>query len=110
MKNIDHAMYEAADIDGANALSKFLHITIPALRPITMFLVITTTIQAFKLIVQPMVMTGGGPDYSTMTILQYIYEYGFRHRNVGYVSAITLVFTFFLVVVSILIKKVLKEE
>ncbi|GAA3323290.1 hypothetical protein GCM10020331_046570 [Ectobacillus funiculus] len=60
------------------------------------FLVITTTIQAFKLIVQPMVMTGGGPDYSTITILQYIYEYGFRHRNIGYASAITLVFTVFL--------------
>ncbi len=110
LKNIEHSLYEAAEIDGANNWSKFLHITIPSLRPVTMFLIITTTIQAFKLIVQPMVMTGGGPDYSTMTILQYIYEYGFRHRNVGYVSAITLVFTLFLVVVSILIKKVLKEE
>jgi fructooligosaccharide transport system permease protein len=110
LKNIENSLYEAAEIDGANSWKKFLHITIPSLRPVTMFLIITTTIQAFKLIVQPMVMTGGGPDYSTMTILQYIYEYGFRHRNVGYVSAITLVFTLFLVVVSILIKKVLKEE
>ena len=110
LKNIDGALYEAAAIDGASTLKKFTHITIPNLRPITMFLIITTTIQAFKLIVQPMVMTGGGPDYSTMTILQYIYEYGFRHRNTGYASAVTLVFTVFLVLVSIIIKKVLKEE
>ncbi|WP_299093957.1 carbohydrate ABC transporter permease [uncultured Metabacillus sp.] len=110
LKNIDQSMYEAADIDGANSLHKFLYITLPALKPIMMFLVITTTIQAFKLIVQPMVMTGGGPDYSTMTILQYIYEYGFRHRNIGYASAITLMFTVFLVVVSIGIKKLFREE
>lgn len=110
LKNIDQSLYEAADIDGANGFQKFLHITIPSLKPITMFLIITTTIQAFKLIVQPMVMTGGGPDYSTMTVLQYIYEYGFRHRNVGYVSAVTIVFTLFLIIVSVIIKKLFREE
>jgi fructooligosaccharide transport system permease protein len=110
LKNIDNQIYEAAEIDGANGLQKFLYITLPSLKPITMFLVITTTIQAFKLIVQPMVMTGGGPDYSTMTILQYIYEYGFRHRNVGYASAITLAFTVFLIIISIVIKKMFREE
>lgn len=110
LKNIDSQLYEAATIDGANAFDKFWHITLPSLKPIVMFLVITTVIGAFKLIVQPMVMTGGGPDNSTMTVLQYIYEYGYRHRNVGYASAISLVFTVFLVVVSILIKKVFKEE
>ncbi|WP_234410501.1 carbohydrate ABC transporter permease [Caldalkalibacillus mannanilyticus] len=110
LKNIDHSLYEAADIDGANMFHMFWYITLPSLKPITMFLVITTIIQAFKLIVQPMVMTGGGPDYSTMTILQYIYEYGFRHRNIGYASAITLVFTIFLVVLSIVIKKLFREE
>ncbi|MCP8970676.1 carbohydrate ABC transporter permease [Ectobacillus ponti] len=110
LKNIDSSLYEAADIDGANTLQKFWYITLPGLKPITMFLVITTTIQAFKLIVQPMVMTGGGPDYSTMTLLQYIYEYGFRHRNIGYASAITLAFTVFLVVISVGIKRLFKEE
>ena len=110
LKNIDESMYEAASIDGAGKVSQFLYITVPSLRPIFMFLIISTTIQAFKLIVQPMVMTGGGPEYSTMTILQYIYEYGYRHRNVGYASAVTIVFTAFLIIVSILIKKAFKEE
>lgn len=110
LSNIDSSQYEAAEIDGCGPLRKFWYITLPGLKPITMFLVITTTIQAFKLIVQPMVMTGGGPDYSTMTILQYIYEYGYRHRNIGYVSAITVVFTIFLIVVSVIIKKLFREE
>ncbi|OUM94603.1 MAG: ABC transporter permease [Thermobacillus sp. ZCTH02-B1] len=110
LSNIETSQYEAAELDGCGPLRKFWYITLPGLKPITMFLVITTTIQAFKLIVQPMVMTGGGPDYSTMTILQYIYEYGYRHRNIGYVSAITVVFTIFLIVVSVLIKKLFREE
>lgn len=110
LSNIDSSQYEAAELDGCGSLRKFWYITLPGLKPITMFLVITTTIQAFKLIVQPMVMTGGGPDYSTMTILQYIYEYGYRHRNIGYVSAITVIFTIFLIVVSVLIKKLFREE
>ena len=62
------------------------------------------------LIVQPMVMTGGGPEYSTITILQFIYEEGFRHRYIGYASAVTVVFTIFLIVVSLLIKRILPDE
>lgn len=110
LKNIDKSLYEAAQIDGAGALKRFTAITLPSLRPILLFLIITTTIQAFKLIVQPMVMTFGGPDYSTMTLLQYIFEYGYRNRNTGYASAITLVFTLFLIIVSIILKKLFREE
>ena len=57
-----------------------------------------------------MVMTGGGPDNATMTILQYIYEYGFRHRNTGYASAMTVVFTILLIILSLAFKRLLKEE
>jgi len=57
-----------------------------------------------------MVMTGGGPEYSTITILQFIYEEGFRHRYIGYASAVTVLFTIFLIIVSLIIKKVLPDE
>ncbi|MGD1816636.1 MAG: carbohydrate ABC transporter permease [Pleomorphochaeta sp.] len=110
LKNIDQSMYEAATIDGANKIQQFLHITIPGLKAIMIYQLITIVIQAFKLIVQPMVMTGGGPDYSTMTILQFIYEEGFRHRYIGYASAVTVVFTIFLIVVSLVIKRILPNE
>lgn len=110
LKNIDQSMYEAATIDGANKYKQFLHITIPSLRAIMVYQFITIIIQAFKLIVQPMVMTGGGPNYSTMTILQFIYEEGFRHRYIGYASAVTVIFTLFLIVVSLIIKRVLPDE
>ncbi len=110
LKNIDQSMYEAATIDGANKIQQFLHITIPGLKAIMIYQLITIVIQAFKLIVQPMVMTGGGPDYSTMTILQFIYEEGFRHRYIGYASSVTVVFTIFLIVVSLVIKRILPNE
>jgi len=110
LKNIDQSMYEAATIDGANKVKQFIHITIPSLRAIMIYQIITIVIQAFKLIVQPMVMTGGGPEYSTITILQFIYEEGFRHRYIGYASAVTVLFTIFLIIVSLIIKKVLPDE
>jgi len=110
LKNIDQSMYEAATIDGANKVKQFIHITLPSLRAIMIYQIITIVIQAFKLIVQPMVMTGGGPEYSTITILQFIYEEGFRHRYIGYASAVTVMFTIFLIIVSLIIKKVLPDE
>jgi fructooligosaccharide transport system permease protein len=110
LKNIDQSMYEAARIDGANAWRQLISITIPSLKAIMNYQVITIIIQAFKLIVQPMVMTGGGPNYSTITILQYIYEEGFRHRYIGYAMSITVLFTIFLVVVSLCIRRIMKDE
>ncbi|MGL4629067.1 MAG: carbohydrate ABC transporter permease [Cetobacterium sp.] len=110
LKNIPNELYEAAKIDGANRFQSFIYVTLPCLKPITVFLVVTTIIGAFKLIVQPMVMTGGGPDNATMTILQYIYEYGFRHRNTGYSSAVTIVFVVMLVILSLIFKKFIHEE
>lgn len=110
LKNIDKSMYEAATIDGAGRWKQFLNVTLPGLRAIMVYQFITIIIQAFKLIVQPMVMTGGGPDYSTITILQFIYEEGFRHRYIGYASSVTVIFTLFLIVVSLLVKKVLPNE
>ncbi|MGH4037491.1 MAG: carbohydrate ABC transporter permease [Sphaerochaeta sp.] len=110
LKNIDGSMYEAATIDGAGKIRQLFAITIPALRAIMVYQMITIIIQAFKLIVQPMVMTGGGPDYSTMTILQFIYEEGFRHRYIGYAMSATVLFTIFLVIVSLIIRRIVPDE
>jgi len=110
LKNIPAEYYEAASLDGANGWQKFLYITLPSLKNVTVFIMITTLIAAFKLIVQPMVMTSGGPKNSSLTIVYYIYQTGVRYRNVGYASAITLVFAIIVAILILLQRRLIKEE
>ena len=76
--------YEAASIDGAGAFQKFLYVTLPGLKNVIKYVVMITMIQAMKLFTQPYVMTQGGPQNSTRTLVYYIYEQGFQSRNFGY--------------------------
>lgn len=110
LQNIPKHLYEAADIDGANTFQKFLHVTIPGLRNISMFIFITITIAAFKLLVQPMIMTQGGPLGSTKSLVYHIYEVGFNYRDVGYASAMAVVFTIMVLIITIIQRFVVKEE
>lgn len=109
LKNIPPQLYEASSIDGASKLQQFFYITIPNLKNTFYFIFITITIQAFKLIVQPMIMTNGGPLNSTKTILFYIFENGFRFRNVGYASAISVMFIIMVVIISMIQQKLSKK-
>jgi len=87
LKNVPRTFYEAADIDGANNWDKFWHITLPAISPTTFYLAITAVIGAMQAFVPYMLMTNGGPDYSTTTIVLYLYNNAFRYMNMGYASA-----------------------
>ncbi|WP_431801014.1 carbohydrate ABC transporter permease [Halobacillus andaensis] len=110
LQNISREVYEAAKIDGATKWKSFLHITLPLLRPTTTLIVFTTLIAAFKLIIQPMIMTQGGPLNSTMTPIYYIYQTGFTDRLVGYSSAMTVVFGVLIALVTFVQRKLAKEE
>ncbi|MDS8824793.1 sugar ABC transporter permease, partial [Streptococcus pneumoniae] len=90
MQNIPQDVYEAAELDGFSKWAQFRYITMPLLKPTALFVLLTTLISAFKLIVQPMVMTQGGPLNSTITMVYYIYQQGFTDRLVGYSSSIAL--------------------
>ncbi|WP_271207661.1 carbohydrate ABC transporter permease, partial [Streptococcus pneumoniae] len=72
MQNIPQDVYEAAELDGFSKWAQFRYITMPLLKPTALFVLLTTLISAFKLIVQPMVMTQGGPLNSTITMVYYI--------------------------------------
>lgn len=105
LKNIPQHFYEMAVIDGANVLQQFFHVTLPSLKPITTFLVITTTISAFKLIIQPLIMTNGGPNESTVTVLQHMFVEGFRYRNIGYASAIAVLFVVLITIIALALNR-----
>ena len=110
MQNIPQDVYEAAELDGFNKFQQFIYITMPLLKPTALFVLLTTLISAFKLIVQPMVMTQGGPMNSTMTMVYYIYQTGFTDRMVGYSSSIALIFTTMIGMISIAQRKLMKED
>jgi multiple sugar transport system permease protein len=94
LQNIPEELYEAADIEGANAFQKFKSITLPMLAPTTLFITIITMIGYFQLFAEPYVMTQGGPLNSTLSIVQYMYQEGFRWWNMGYSASIAFVLFF----------------
>lgn len=95
-------LYEAARVDGANAWGRFIHVTIPSLRPTTFFVTIMLTIGSFKILDLIIVMTNGGPGTSTFVLAQYIYRMGFERNDFGYASAISLVLFFICLIVTVI--------
>lgn len=91
-------VFEAADIDGASGWQKFKSVTWPLLKPITLFVVVTSIITYLQSYIQILVMTEGGPGTSTYTISYLIYEEAFVNYNFGLASAMS---TFLFVLVSL---------
>ncbi len=91
LQNIPEELYEAASIDGASRWQQFTSITIPMLAPTTLFISIITMIGYFQLFAEPYVMTQGGPLNSTLSIVLYMYQQGFRWWNMGYSAALAFV-------------------
>ncbi len=110
LKNIPSSLYEAAEIDGANSYNRFKHVTLPMIKPTFSFVIITMLIGAFRLFTQPLIMTKGGPLDSTMTMSYYIYQQGIMFRDVGYSSAVALIYTVFLAAITLTIRKVLDKD
>ena len=94
LQEIPNSLYEASQIDGANGWQQFTNITFPQLRNTTIFVVLATTILAFKLFDQVQVMTAGGPQNASMTTMVHVVQQGWSELKVGYASAISIVFFF----------------
>jgi multiple sugar transport system permease protein len=100
LQAIPAELYEAARIDGAGVIARIRFVTIPMLRPTTLFLLVIGSIYSFQVFTQIFVMTIGGPAQRTTTIVYLIYETGFKFYEMGYAStlafglfALTLVLT-----------------
>jgi multiple sugar transport system permease protein len=110
LQEIPTSLYEAAEVDGANDWQKFINITIPQLRNTLIFVMISTTILAFRLFDQVKVMTNGGPSNASMTTMLYAVETGWGRLRIGYASAITVVFFIIVLVISILQRVLTREK
>lgn len=102
LQTIPQQLYEAAEIDGASRWQKFRHVTVPQLRPVLLFVVVSSTIGTFKIFSEPYVITGGGPYNSTITIVQYIYKQAFLQLNLGYASAASVILVVLVSSISII--------
>jgi multiple sugar transport system permease protein len=91
LQSIPEDLYEAAHLDGASALQRFRHVTLPMLGPTLVFVAVITMIGYFQLFAEPYVMTRGGPLRSTTSIVLLMYEEGFRWWRMGYAAALAFV-------------------
>jgi len=108
---IPRDLYEAAEIDGcAGAVDRFLTITWPLLGPTTMFVIITTSITAFKVFDTVAVMTRGGPMGSSEVLLYSLYLEGFQYFHTAYAAALTVIFLAFILVFSVIQAFVLERR
>jgi len=100
--SLPRELYEAADLEGAGPFAKWRHITVPLLRPTTLYLVVVYTILAFQVFERVYIMTnGGGPNNATITIVQLIYSTAFQFGRYGLASAMAVVLFVMAIVVAI---------
>ncbi len=110
LKGIPEMFYEAAKMDGASPLQRFFYITLPLLKPVTLFVVVTQTISAMQVFVPIFVMTQGGPFFATNAIVYYIYQNGFAYNDMGYASALSFFVLALLVLISYFQFRLLKGQ
>jgi multiple sugar transport system permease protein len=91
LQSVPRDLYEAAEVDGASAIQRFVNITVPSLGPTFLFVGIMTMIGHFQIFAEPYVMTQGGPLKSTTSIVFLMYEEGFRWWRMGMASAIAFI-------------------
>ncbi|GGA40677.1 carbohydrate ABC transporter permease [Paenibacillus physcomitrellae] len=102
LQGVPRSFYEAAEMDGANAWQRFRSITIPCISPTTLYILITSIIGALQDYPRFQIMTEGGPNYSTTTIVYYLFQNAFRYMNMGFASAMAWILGIIILVITLL--------
>lgn len=110
LQGIPESLYEAAELDGAGRWQRFWHVTMPSLRQTHVFVLIITTIQAFKLFTQVNILTQGGPRGTTDTLVHYMFTAGFVDQRLGLASAVAILLFFIVLVVSLVQRFVVRDR
>jgi multiple sugar transport system permease protein len=104
LRSIPDELYEAAELDGANKFQQFFKITLPALRPTALYIVLINTIKSFQVFIEIYIMSNdsGGPNNATTTMVYFIYDIGLRGVfNMGMASAAAYILFFIIMMVAI---------
>ncbi len=107
---IPQTYYEAAQLDGAARFGQFRYITVPFLSPVITYILVTNSIGALQIFVIPQLMTGGGPNYTSSTLLMLIYNSAFGNNQFGYASAIGVLLFILSGVIALIQFRVARQE
>ncbi|KAF1079378.1 MAG: ABC transporter, permease protein 1 (cluster 1, maltose/g3p/polyamine/iron) [Candidatus Rifleibacterium amylolyticum] len=110
MANIPNSLYEAADLEGADAFKKWWHITVPLLGGTTTFLMITGVIAALQVFAQVLMLTDGGPGNSTQVVVLRVYTSAFRDFDFGLSSAMALILFAAIMVITLIQRRFSRQE
>lgn len=110
LQNISSDLYEAAAIDGAGKVKQFLAITIPGVKPVLLFSVVLSVTGVLQLFTEPNLITHSGPSNETLTIVQYLYNVGFKQFNFGVSAAGAYILAIMVGILTWIQLKVTKEE
>ena len=100
LSNVDHSLVEAASVDGATNMQTFWRIKWPQIMPTTLYILVITTINSFQCFALIQLLTSGGPNHATETIMYYIYYNAFKLQNYGYGSAMGIILAIIIAVFS----------
>lgn len=112
LQGVPTALYEAAEMDGANSWKKFFKITIPMISPVLLYTLITNMISSFQVFTMIYVISGGqgGPNYSTMVYVLYLFKNAFQWTRFGYASAIAWILFIIISILTILMIKTISKK
>ena len=113
MQSIPEDLYEAAMMDGAGVHQRFLHVTVPQLQPIILYVSVGILVGTLQIFEEPFILTGGGPANATLSLTEYLYQRGILKLEFGYASAIGVVIFAAVLVISLIQFRtfgMLKEE
>jgi len=110
IQQIPRQVFEAALIDGAGPMALFRKVTLPLLKPVLLFVVVTNTIGGFQVFAQPLLLTRGGPELATRGLVQYIYEQAFSTYRLGYGAAMSWLLFIVIVVLAFAQYQLLKRS
>ncbi len=110
LQNINTSYYEAANIDGASRWQQFKHITWPLLSPTTFFILVVGFINSFKVFVPMMMMTFGGPENTTLSVVYYLYQEAWVSNKMGRASAIAYILFVIILIITIFQNKIIGKR
>jgi multiple sugar transport system permease protein len=112
LQDIPQKLYEAAELDGANAWKQFIYITIPLLKPVTFFVVAIGIIGTFQLFDQSYIFSAGtgGPNNATLTLVLLIYQAVFRNLQMGYAAAIAFLLAVVIITMTLIQQRIFGGE